>query len=436
MINRYPYTDAHELNLDYILRKIKEYRDELSEFEALNTITLQGLWDITVQYPKWSVVDYNGMGYLAIQAVPAGIDISNTDYWKVILDYSILVTDIENRLDALEAQTSDIYARINVTDYFKDKNILILGDSISDESISRFQPNWVSHFRDMVTPFNCTITNYSVGGRTLSNVDANNLIANLSNVPAGAYTDIILFMGVNDWQLNATPAQFNTAMQAFNTWVQGNYSTANVHVITPLKSVTTLGATQPLMFFRLYMIKYFARMGFNIIDAFADAPFFNGYETFLKDKWSGDDLGSHDGLHINPDYAPYFAKFVFRNMQTHSTGSLSGHVASIIKTDFYNSKNLEMFLHEDGKVALHLDLGSYTPGSTQTNIGSLPEWVRPIITQTVTIFTGNGTSCQLVIQSGGGVYLVTPNLNNMPLCNLYITYYPDPFERTSDNITL
>ena len=38
MNNHYPYTDAHELNLDWILKKIKDLGIKVDEFTALNEI--------------------------------------------------------------------------------------------------------------------------------------------------------------------------------------------------------------------------------------------------------------------------------------------------------------------------------------------------------------------------------------------------------------
>lgn len=101
MLNLYPYTDAHELNLDWILKKMKELYKEMTDFEALNTITYQGIWDITAQYPAWSIVNENntGVGYISLQPVPAGIALTNTDYWLKIVDYSAFFDEIRERLD-------------------------------------------------------------------------------------------------------------------------------------------------------------------------------------------------------------------------------------------------------------------------------------------------------------------------------------------------
>lgn len=454
--NKYPYLDEHELNLDWIIAKMRELQIEFDEFKVVNQIGFSGAWDITKQYPAWTIVDDGGMGYISTQPVPAGVLISNTNYWQLIADYSVVVAGLATRVSNLESTVGDAssglvhdntqnqadiatlqtdVSDINARDFFQNREILILGDSLSDEGIARFQPNWVSHFRTKVASSNCNITNYSFGGRTLSNVDVNNLIDDLANIPAGSYTDIILFLGINDWTENATIAQFTSACSSFKTWVQSTYPDALVHVITPLKSSWNTAQT-PLMLYRLLFLKQFVVYGFNIIDAFADAPFFNGNDGFLKNRWSGDNLGTHDGLHINPDYAPYFAEFVYRRMQTLGTGSVTDYVDSVQVTNFFNSVALNLYLHESGKVSLYLNLGSYTPGSTLVTLGTIPAWACPIFEQSQFCYTGGNTYAEIIIKTSGAAYLLMPNTNNMPTCSPYIDYYLDPFERASANIVI
>jgi len=103
--NKYPYTDYHELNLDWVIGKIREIYTDFTEFKALNTITIDGEWDITKQYKAWTIVSYQNKGYISLKPVPAGITIDNADYWTMIADYEILINDLTLRVEALEDKT-------------------------------------------------------------------------------------------------------------------------------------------------------------------------------------------------------------------------------------------------------------------------------------------------------------------------------------------
>lgn len=95
---RWPYTNFHELNLDWILETLKKQDAAIADFISLNSITYANplQWDITRQYPKNQVVlDTNGDGYLSVQPVPVGVEIDNTDYWTKIGNFSELWSTVK-----------------------------------------------------------------------------------------------------------------------------------------------------------------------------------------------------------------------------------------------------------------------------------------------------------------------------------------------------
>lgn len=112
-LNRFPGTNFHELNIDWIVEQLKILGSEMAEFEALNTITYKGVWDITKNYTKWSVVtDSNGNGYLSVEPVPAGIEISNTAYWIKLYDFVTALGSLEGRVSTLEGAVSNLQGRM------------------------------------------------------------------------------------------------------------------------------------------------------------------------------------------------------------------------------------------------------------------------------------------------------------------------------------
>ena len=102
---RWPYTNFHELNLDWILETLKKQDAAIATFISLNSITYANplQWDITRQYPKNQVVlDTNGDGYLSVQPVPVGVEIDNTDYWTKIGNFSELWSTVKLAITAAD----------------------------------------------------------------------------------------------------------------------------------------------------------------------------------------------------------------------------------------------------------------------------------------------------------------------------------------------
>lgn len=102
---RWPYTDYHNLNLDWILETLKKQDAAIADFISLNSITYANplQWDITRQYPKNQVVlDTNGDGYLSVQPVPVGVEIDNTDYWTKIGNFSELWSTVKLAITAAD----------------------------------------------------------------------------------------------------------------------------------------------------------------------------------------------------------------------------------------------------------------------------------------------------------------------------------------------
>lgn len=112
--NQFPYSNFHELNLDWILQEIKSLNNEITNWEAVNTITFRGEWSITTQYPAWSIVSVGNMGYVSLQPVPKGIAISNTAYWALVADYTALIANLQKRVVELEQEVANITPGTNI----------------------------------------------------------------------------------------------------------------------------------------------------------------------------------------------------------------------------------------------------------------------------------------------------------------------------------
>lgn len=117
--HEYPYTNFHEMNLDFLLTKIKELSHEMYDFKSINAIEYGGEWDISKSYKKNTVVIYDGVGYLSLESVPAGIPIDNDKYWISIgavtpesLGLIEEVAEIQDTLTDVSATVNEISNRI------------------------------------------------------------------------------------------------------------------------------------------------------------------------------------------------------------------------------------------------------------------------------------------------------------------------------------
>ena len=98
LFEHFPYTNFHEMNLDWILDTLKQLDESVTKFISINSIKYANpiQWDITNQYEKNTVVlDKHGNAYLSVQTVPAGISLDRTEYWTVIGNFSELWASVK-----------------------------------------------------------------------------------------------------------------------------------------------------------------------------------------------------------------------------------------------------------------------------------------------------------------------------------------------------
>lgn len=103
LFDHFPYTNVHELNLDWVLSMMKALEAEWEAFTAGNSLTFADpmLHDITKTYAKNTIVlDNNGNAYVSLQPVPVGVALGNQDYWLMVFDYEAFIEKVNKNFTA------------------------------------------------------------------------------------------------------------------------------------------------------------------------------------------------------------------------------------------------------------------------------------------------------------------------------------------------
>lgn len=186
--NKYPYSNLHDLNLDWIIRKMIEVEDGLKF--VIDNASLKYAdpiqWNITHQYQANTVVidPATGIAYISTQPVPTNIMITDTDYWTEIFNLAALFDQIiESITPAIENGTTSS-AAYSAGDYLFVNDVLYVA----------------------LTPINIG-DGWNVG-TNISRVDVMSLIKNLQAVTTQNTADISELMNLNVF---VTPQMFGAS---------------------------------------------------------------------------------------------------------------------------------------------------------------------------------------------------------------------------------
>lgn len=282
--NKFPYSNFHELNLDWIIDSMKTL------LESQNTlITEFNKLDAKFDSLKKEVLD----------------NIDGTAKSEV---------DKLAQQGAFDSTLLKLFNKIDYINTLKNKSILVFGDSISDNTFRGYN-KWTYYFEQMCNKIEgCKFKNVSTAGYQLSRI--------LTNIDgeSGANPDIIiLFGGINDYRYNTPLGNINdSATNTFNGALNNIYSKfvakypkAKVFVISPLKNAVTTNSQSayvPLPLYAGVLSEKCKRFGWEFVDAYNNAPLIGTYTT-AQQAW----YDSADGtayLHPSVQYSPYLAQFI------------------------------------------------------------------------------------------------------------------------------
>lgn len=150
-----------------------------------------GSWNINTAYEPLTIVqDANGNSYTSKVKVPAGIQLSNTNYWYQSANFNAQIEqlrdDVQTALsDSADALTSANAAALAVTRLRSLKNVptILIGDSYSSGTGAEDGIGWAEYFASM-TDCNLVAYAYQNGGGFAAHGNANATYPNLNYADA------------------------------------------------------------------------------------------------------------------------------------------------------------------------------------------------------------------------------------------------------------
>ena len=121
-------------------------------------LTANGKWDKTKQYDRISIVfnDADNTSYISKQDVPAGIEITNKDYWQVIGNRSVAIVDDKlNGISTNPIQNKAVYIAIQGLD----GKIELINNDVTDlKTDNDFIKRDVTTLMNKVFPFKVAVS--------------------------------------------------------------------------------------------------------------------------------------------------------------------------------------------------------------------------------------------------------------------------------------
>ena len=373
MFNFFPYTNFHELNADWILRKVKEVGEGFVNFTQ----------EITKKVNDLSVKIDN----------------------KIIEIPNIVKKDTNEKLNewkndgTFENLIEQTYGSLNFLDNISGSNIVVVGDSLSDTSRAS---SWILEFRKIVANSNITVTSFAKSGDVLAQqktkFDACTIIPDI----------LLIWCGINDVKAQTSLSSIINSLNGIRTKVNELNPKCQIYLMSTYKNKRLGSNTWNIpetAYWRLYSA-YATKNGWTFIDAFSSAPIISTEtEAIRKEFYVETSATGNNYLHYTSNYSKILAQWIlqiFISKRPIPLGDYKEKIAGSLLETMFNATAAFAMIPENsfivfGTRSVHIRLaGKFTaPNATgmYTKIGTLPSYVKPA--------SGNGTGFTMAYRGGG-----------------------------------
>ena len=333
-LNGYPYSDFHEMNLDFLLNSMDELKKAFKNFTASNSLIFAEplLHDLTKSYAKNTIVlDPDGNAYISLQIVPEGVQLSNADYWLMVFNFEEYTEKAnKNFTDNYFRDTKRAPYALSVGDWVVLDDVLYkVTVAIGTDDLFEIGTNLV-HFtieqflKDFVTSVNLTLNNWHYEMTNTINQYKNDIDASelaYRNQLAG---DVATTVSSLQSQLNAAIAGVTVDSEVINARISADGVT-----------YATLGDA----------------IRTQVTDIFDLLQFYN-IENFVEGYVDTDGTITSSAGYLTSDFIPVKAGQTYTFYKSRFLGVYSASKTFVSRINFDNSPNHNLYAE-----------ATYTPAS-------------------------------------------------------------------------
>ena len=421
---KFPFTNFHEMNLTWIIETLKENTDFTKKvYEEVKQL------NATIEKKVEEVVN----------------NMSESGAFDNIISNMLdgKVEEIKNIANNALSTANGIDSKYEYLSSMRNKKILIVGDSNSDENYNagKINVHWPQSLKSMLSNVeNVTITNRSVAGKQ---IDWAKTVITEENSANRYYDIIVIMLGTNNYG-HATPIEtFRAELTAIPITPQIINGAHVIIVSPPKRSMYASSETPhvPLVAYMRALYAYAEKIGAQFVDCWGKQPMVNTSDASTLTKWYYDKQ-----LHFNDAYAPIFARWILWYMITGRSDTIGDYYETIpgryLKQFFTNTNNFEInengsFVRVGTRSITYNIIGSLkTFGSNDSGLqplATLPEWMREhtsmayLNCHSSTITRGDRVETQTaeIVSSDGKLYVTVDGVSTKgTLYRIHGTLHP------------